>query len=103
MRCIVAGHEAVTAAEFAELAFGIDRELFAGPLVNESEEERAARLDVAREVLAELRVTDPRAAAYAATLLRTSPLTLQPAVRRARRSSGRRRVAGCTAASGVAA
>ncbi|MFF8968682.1 hypothetical protein [Streptomyces sp. NPDC014995] len=103
MKCIVAGHEAVTAAEFAELAFGLDRELFAGPAVAESEEERAARLDVAREVLAELRETDPQAAAYAATLLRTSPLKARPNVRRARGSSRRQRTVRCTTVSGVAA
>ncbi|WP_217234961.1 hypothetical protein [Streptomyces sp. AC555_RSS877] len=103
MRCIVAGHEAVTAAEFAELAFGIDLELFAGPAVKESEEDRSARLDVAREVLADLRTTDPEAAAYAEFLLRRSPLKLQPVVRRARRSSQRRRNVPCAAGVGVAA
>lgn len=103
MKCIVAGHEAVTAAEFAELAFGIDRELFAGPAGAESEDERAARLDAAREILAELRVTDPQAAAYAAVLLRMSPIKVRPTVRRSLRSSDRRRTAGCIAVSGVAA
>jgi hypothetical protein len=103
MKCIVAGHEAVTAAEFAELAFGIDLELFAGPAVAESDEDRAARLDVAREVLAELREQDPQAAAFAEFLLRTSPLKSPPAVRRSRRSSQRRRSVCRTAVSGVAA
>ncbi|MFE4630038.1 hypothetical protein [Streptomyces mirabilis] len=92
MRCIVAGHEAVTAAEFAELAFGIDLELFTGPAV-ESEQERAVRLAVAREVLAELRESDREAAAYAEALLRTSPLKdVRAAARRPRRSSARRTV-----------
>ncbi|MFG2128339.1 hypothetical protein ACGFNV_11125 [Streptomyces sp. NPDC048751] len=103
MKCIVAGHEAVTAAEFAELAFGIDLELFAGPAMGESEEDRAARLDVAREVLAELRETDPEAAAYAESLLRRSPLKPQPTARRSRRSSQRRQNVRCTAPQGVAA
>jgi hypothetical protein len=98
MKCIVAGHEAVTAAEFTELALGIDLELFAGPAAAESAEDRAARLDVAREVLAELRESDPQTAAYAASLLRTSPLTTQPSARRPRRTLGRR-----AAVSGVAA
>jgi len=40
MKCIVAGHVAVTPTEFAELAFGIDLELFTGP-VTESDLERA--------------------------------------------------------------
>ncbi|MFE7033515.1 hypothetical protein ACFU9Y_24670 [Streptomyces sp. NPDC057621] len=88
MKCIVAGHEAVTASEFAELALGIDIELFTG-LAAESDTERAARLDVAREVLAELRESDPQTAAYAQSLLRTSPLNPRPAVRRSRRTPKR--------------
>ncbi|MFG2343989.1 hypothetical protein [Streptomyces phaeochromogenes] len=92
MKCIVAGHEAVTATEFAELAFGIDLELFTG-LAMESADERAARLDVAREVLAELRESDPPAAAYAESLLRTSPLKdARAAARRPRRTPVRRSV-----------
>lgn len=59
MKTIVAGHEAVTATEFAELALGIDLELFTGS-ATESAMDRAARLDVAHEVLAELRESDPR-------------------------------------------
>ncbi|MFF0397427.1 hypothetical protein ACFYSJ_16960 [Streptomyces sp. NPDC005248] len=82
MKTIVAGHEAVTATEFAELALGIDLELFTGS-ATESAMERAARLDVAHEVLAELRENDPETAAYAESLLRTLPLKMQ-------RSSGRR-------------
>ncbi|WUR81353.1 hypothetical protein OG967_22375 [Streptomyces phaeochromogenes] len=101
MRSIVAGHEAVTAAEFAELAFGIDRELFTGS-VRESVKERRARLDVAREVLAELRESDPEAAAYARTLLRTSSLASQPARRRSCRAP-RRAVRRCTSGTPVAA
>ncbi|MCX4235373.1 hypothetical protein [Streptomyces ortus] len=88
MKCIVAGHEAVTASEFAELALGIDIELFTG-LTAESDTDRAARLDVAREVLAELRESDPQTAAYAQSLLRTSPLNPRSAVRRSRRTSHR--------------
>ncbi|MER5298947.1 hypothetical protein ABT039_05720 [Streptomyces lasiicapitis] len=97
MRCIVAGHVAVTAAEFVELALGFaersagfDTELFTGEF-GESEEGRAARLAVAREVLAELREVDPLAAAYARALLRASDLPRQsPRARRARRASARR-------------
>ncbi|MGW0794021.1 hypothetical protein [Streptomyces sp. NPDC002692] len=101
MRNIVAGHEAVTPAEFAELAFGIDLELFAGP-ATESDSDRMARLDVAREILAELRESDPQAAAYAAYLLRTSPLG-SPVARPARRSRTRRQVRQDTARAAVAA
>lgn len=101
MKCIVAGHVAVTAAEFAELALGfaersagIDVELFVGTAA-ESGQERAARLDVAHEVLAELREADPIAAAYARELLKVSDLPGQaPRPRRARTS---RRPAVCAA------
>ncbi|MGW6404227.1 hypothetical protein [Streptomyces sp. NPDC055134] len=102
MKYIVAGHVAVTAAEFAELALGIDLELFAGPAM-ESEDERAARLDVAREVLAELRESDPEVAAYADALLRTSPLTARPRVRRTRRTLARRAAQTVTSGAAVAA
>lgn len=95
MKCIVAGHIAVTATEFAELALGFaersagfDVELFIGT-ATESAKDRAARLDVAREVLAELREADPIAAAYARELLKVSDLPKRaPRPRRARR--GRR-------------
>ncbi|MGW2843608.1 hypothetical protein [Streptomyces sp. NPDC001274] len=99
MKSIVAGREPVTATEFVELALGIDLELFTGPAV-ESAQERAARLDVAREVLAELRETDPEVAEYAASLLRTlRTLPLKP------RQSGQRRLVlrPVVAGSGVAA
>ncbi|MFE2483287.1 hypothetical protein ACFXGR_08440 [Streptomyces mirabilis] len=103
MKCIVAGHEAVTATEFAELAFGIDPELFTGPAV-ESADERVVRLAVAREVLAELRESDREAAAYAESLLRTSPLKdARAAARRPRRRSARRPARRHVAGTAVAA
>ncbi|MER5357556.1 hypothetical protein [Streptomyces sp. NPDC002785] len=101
MKTIVAGHVAVTASEFTELALGIDLELFTGPAV-ESAMERAARLDVAQEVLAELRESDPETAAYAESLLRTLSLKRRSDGRRPRRAV-RRPVKGCTAGSAVAA
>ncbi|WP_033321217.1 hypothetical protein [Streptomyces yerevanensis] len=52
MKCIVAGREAVTAAEFAELALGTPVELWLG-VEGETDEERAARLDAARDILAD--------------------------------------------------
>ncbi|WP_425428764.1 hypothetical protein [Streptomyces sparsogenes] len=74
------------------MAFGIDLELFTGSAA-ESDDDRRARLDVARAVLAELRQSDPEAAAYAASLLRTSPLKgRRPAARRSHRTSARRSV-----------
>ncbi|MCD0483441.1 hypothetical protein LO771_13775 [Streptacidiphilus sp. ASG 303] len=76
MRTIVSGQYAATAAEFVELALGIDTELFTGPAGPESPEERAARLDVAGAVLADLRREDPELAAYATALLATAPVPL---------------------------
>jgi hypothetical protein len=61
MRTYVGDQEAVNAFEFEELAYGFDepipndfRELFLLGAPGESDEECAARLTVAREVLAEL-------------------------------------------------
>ncbi|WP_042365985.1 hypothetical protein [Streptacidiphilus neutrinimicus] len=79
MKTFVAGREALTATEFASLALGFDVELFAG-LPGESALARAARLDAAAELLAELEREDPIAAAYAAELLGTSPLNLRRVV-----------------------
>ncbi|WP_037601830.1 hypothetical protein [Streptacidiphilus rugosus] len=84
MKHIVAGHEAATTNEFVALAFGIDRQLFAG-VPGETPLARAARLDVAAEVLAELDEIDPQAARFAAELMRTAPVPLRrPAVVRRR-------------------
>ncbi|NEB75303.1 hypothetical protein G3I40_08670 [Streptomyces sp. SID14478] len=103
MKFIVAGHEAVTASEFTELALGIDLELFTGPAGGESERERAARLDVAREVLAELHLSAPELAEFAESLLRTSPLSGRPVVRRSRRKPVRRPARLSSQSVGVAA
>ncbi|MGW2044133.1 hypothetical protein ACWCPF_03070 [Streptomyces sp. NPDC001858] len=54
MRNFVAGQEAHGDTEFAELAIGIDVDLFRGPLEFETDDERAAREDAARDVLADL-------------------------------------------------
>ncbi|MEU3735965.1 hypothetical protein AB0E78_02650 [Streptomyces sp. NPDC032198] len=97
MKCIVAGHAAVTAREFAELALGFaeraagfDTELFTGT-AEESEKDRTARLSVARDVLRELREVDPVAAAYARELLKATDLpTPAPRPRRARKAPARR-------------
>ncbi|OPG10393.1 hypothetical protein B1R27_03170 [Streptomyces sp. GKU 895] len=55
MRTFVGAQEAYGEEEFAELALGIDVELFRGPLQSETDTERAAREDAARDVLADLR------------------------------------------------
>ncbi|MBZ9645148.1 hypothetical protein [Streptomyces sp. PSKA30] len=80
MRTFVAGQEAHGDIEFAELALGIDVDLFRGPLEFETDDERAAREDAARDILADLR-TEAEAgddiagwdALYADALIRTVP------------------------------
>ncbi|PGH49315.1 hypothetical protein [Streptomyces sp. Ru87] len=83
MKFIVAGHSAVTATEFAELALGTPLELWLGE-DNETEEERAARLDAARDILADdpglpdrvSRVAAEAIETYAPHLLNVHPLPL---------------------------
>lgn len=52
MRTYVGNQEAWNAYEFEELACGVDRELIFGSPY-ESPEERAARMDAARDILAD--------------------------------------------------
>ncbi|MYT20014.1 hypothetical protein GTW69_06885 [Streptomyces sp. SID7760] len=52
MRTFIGGQEAVSANDFIELALGTPVELWLG-VEGETEEERAARLDAARDILAE--------------------------------------------------
>ena len=68
MKLIVAGQEAATASEFAELALGIDVELFSG-IKGEDDLDRRTRLAVATEVLRDLA---PEAARYAKALMRNA-------------------------------
>ncbi|WP_405890275.1 hypothetical protein OG427_17985 [Streptomyces sp. NBC_00133] len=97
MKHIVAGHVAVTATEFVELALGTPLDLWLG-VEGESEMERAARLDAARDILAaypELpddvsRVAAEAIEAFAPELFNVVPLA-RPAGRR--RSRGGRGVA----------
>ncbi|MFB8235176.1 hypothetical protein ACFC58_01330 [Kitasatospora purpeofusca] len=76
MRLIIAGQTAADDDEFAELALGVDEQLFAG-VAGEGEIERAARLDAAHSMLADLRREDPELAAFAERLLRTAPVPLR--------------------------
>ncbi|AWI30138.1 hypothetical protein [Streptomyces tirandamycinicus] len=52
MRTYIGRHLAVTTDEFAELALGTPVELWLG-VEGENEQERAARLDAARDILAD--------------------------------------------------
>ncbi|MER7847306.1 hypothetical protein ABTZ03_25545 [Kitasatospora sp. NPDC096077] len=76
MKLIVAGQDAATPEEFAELAFGtgvdfgfgVDTELFDGSS-DRSDQDRIVRLDVARAVLRDL---DGPAARFAGALMYTA-------------------------------
>ncbi|MFC8412327.1 hypothetical protein [Streptomyces coelicoflavus] len=52
MRTYVGGHQAVSVNDFIELALGTPAELWLG-VEGETREERAARLDAARDILAD--------------------------------------------------
>jgi hypothetical protein len=93
MRSIVAGHVAVTAAEFVELALGTPVELWLG-VEGENEEERAARLAAARDILADdptlpdrvSRVAAEAIEAYAPELFTIASLPRPTGRRRPRRN-----------------
>jgi hypothetical protein len=90
LRTYVAGHEALTASEFVELAVGTPVELWLG-VEGESEMEREARMDAARDILADnpelpdavSRIAAEAIEAYAPELFNVVPLA---------RSAGRRSV-----------
>ncbi|MFF2749513.1 hypothetical protein ACFVVA_28725 [Kitasatospora sp. NPDC058048] len=89
MRSIVAGQHAVDSKEFAELALGVDEELFTG-VPGESALEYRARMDAADDIVADLRREDPELAAYAERLLGMAPVPLwRPAAIRRTASVGR--------------
>ncbi|MGW1489696.1 hypothetical protein [Streptomyces sp. NPDC002402] len=95
MKNIVAGHVAVTATEFVELALGTPLDLWLG-VEGESETEQAARLDAARDILAaypELpdmvsQVAAQAIEAFAPELFNVVPLA-QPSPRRRARAGKR--------------
>ncbi|MGW2508484.1 hypothetical protein ACWC0A_03435 [Streptomyces scopuliridis] len=90
MKYIVAGHTAVTADEFIELALGTPLDLWLGPEGEESEMERAARMDAARDILADnpelpdrvSQVAAEAIEAFAPDLFNVTPLTPRAAARR---------------------
>ncbi|MEU8350296.1 hypothetical protein [Streptomyces sp. NPDC048845] len=92
-RMFVGNREALTPTEFAELALGTPLELWLGE-DNETEEERAARLDAARDILADdpglpdrvSRIAAEAIETYAPQLLNVRPLPLGST----RRAAGRR-------------
>lgn len=94
MRTYIGGHQVVSANDFVELALGTPLELWLG-VEGETDEERAARLDAARDILADnpslpddvSRVAAEAIEEFAPELFNVTPL-VSPAVRR--RSPGRR-------------
>ncbi|MEU6877957.1 hypothetical protein [Streptomyces sp. NPDC046712] len=94
MRTYIGGHQAVSCTDFVELALGTPVELWLG-VEGESEEERAARLDAARDILADnpnlpddvSRVAAEAIEAYAPELFNVVPL-VRPASRRNRARKG---------------
>ncbi|MGW0699243.1 hypothetical protein ACWD0A_07895 [Streptomyces sp. NPDC002867] len=87
MRNYVSGHQADTTEDFLELALGTPVELWLG-IEGESEHERAARLDAARDILADYPDLPDRAVQVAAKaldeagLLRLAPLPTPAAPKR---------------------
>ncbi|MEV5877813.1 hypothetical protein AB0L75_27025 [Streptomyces sp. NPDC052101] len=96
MKYIVAGHEAVTDAEFAELALGTPVELWLG-VEGETAEERAARLDAARDILSDPQFRDlpDDLIRLAARVVDDNPelFNVVPLVRPTRRRPARKEVA----------
>ncbi|WP_405700496.1 hypothetical protein [Streptomyces sp. NBC_00069] len=100
MRTYIGSREAVSVNEFIELALGTPLELWIG-VEGESEEERAARLDAARDILAEYpglpddvsRVAAQVIEANAPELFNIAPLMRRPSGRRSAARPGRKGVA----------
>ncbi|MFF3206639.1 hypothetical protein [Streptomyces sp. NPDC002962] len=94
MRTFIGGHQAVSANDFVELALGTPVELWLG-VEGENEEERAARLDAARDILADnpnlpdevSRVAAEAIEAFAPELFNVLPL-VRPEARRFRPRKG---------------
>lgn len=94
MRTYIGGHQAVSTNDFVELALGTPVELWLG-VEGETEEERAARLDAARDILADnpnlpddvSRIAAEAIEAYAPELFNVVPLA-RPAARRPRSRKG---------------
>ncbi|MDH6127418.1 hypothetical protein [Kitasatospora sp. GP82] len=89
MRTVVGRQEEAIAAEFEGLSLGVDSDEllpeFLGELLlgrpDESDATRAARLDAARGILADLDAEPPELAAYAAALLEAVPLARRALLR----------------------
>ncbi|MFJ6794383.1 hypothetical protein [Streptomyces sp. NPDC091268] len=89
MRTYIGGQEAVSVDEFIELALGTPLELWLG-VEGESEEERAARMDAARDILAEHPDLPDDVSRIAAQVIEAQAPELFNVVALVRRPAGRR-------------
>ncbi|MGW7138796.1 hypothetical protein [Streptomyces xanthophaeus] len=89
MRTYIGGQEAVSVDEFIELALGTPLELWLG-VEGESAEERAARMDAARDILAENPDLPDDVSRIAARVIEAKAPELFNVVPLVRRSAGRR-------------
>jgi Lon protease-like protein len=95
MRTFIGGHQVVSDTDFIELALGTPVELWLG-VEGESEMERAARLDAARDILADnpnlpddvSRVAAEAIESFAPELFNVLPLPASKAARRRPRRNG---------------
>ncbi|MEV0741562.1 hypothetical protein AB0I51_37815 [Streptomyces sp. NPDC050549] len=94
MRTYIGRQQAVSAEDFAELALGTPVELWLG-VEGESDEERAARLDAARDILAEHPEMPDDLIRIAAQVIKDNPdlFDVVSLVRPARRRAARKGVA----------
>ncbi|MFD5404398.1 hypothetical protein [Streptomyces griseorubiginosus] len=94
MRTFIGHQQAVTTDEFVELALGTPVELWLG-VEGETEEERAARLDAARDILTDNPGLADDVARIAAEVIDTHPelFDIVPLPRPARRRAMRKAVA----------
>ncbi|MEU0426720.1 hypothetical protein ABZ235_24500 [Streptomyces canus] len=94
MRTYIGRQQAISAADFAELALGTPVELWLG-VEGESDEERAAREDAARDILADNPNFPDDLVRIAAQVIEENPdlFDVSPLARPARRRTARRGVA----------
>ncbi|MEV1085405.1 hypothetical protein AB0I98_45530 [Streptomyces sp. NPDC050211] len=94
MRSYIGRQQAISPADFAELALGTPVELWLG-VEGESEQERAARLDAARDILADNPNLPDDLVRIAAQVIEENLnlFDVIPLVRPARRRAGRKGVA----------
>jgi hypothetical protein len=94
MRTYIGRQQAISAQDFAELALGTPVELWLG-VDGETDEERAARLDAARDILADNPNFPDDLVRIAAQVIEDNPdlFDIVPLVRSARRRTARKGVA----------